>query len=235
MKGVIMPAKISHFGPELFKFIRELRKNNNRDWFKENKARYEQDVREPLLRFISDFGPHLRKISSSFVADPRPVGGSMFRIYRDVRFSNDKTPYKTHASAQFRHKMGKDVHAPGFYLHLEPGDIFGAAGLWRPDSASLAKIRNEIVDNPAKWKRAVGGKKFKAMCTLVGDTLVRGPKDFDPDHPLIEDIKRKDFICVAGFTAKEATSADFIKLYYESCRAAAPLVRFLTKAVELEW
>ena len=126
-----------HFGPELFDFLRELRENNDRDWFQANKERYEHDVKEPLLGFISDFGPRIAKISPHIRADPRPTGGSLFRIYRDVRFSKNKAPYKVHAAAQFRHKRGKDVHAPGYYLHLEPGQVFAggrhlAPGLGEP-------------------------------------------------------------------------------------------------------
>ena len=96
-------AKRAHFGPELFRFLRELEANNRKEWFQANRGRYEEQVREPMLAFISDFGPRLRKITPYLTADPRPVGGSMFRIHRDTRFSRDKTPYKTHAAAQFRH------------------------------------------------------------------------------------------------------------------------------------
>ena len=106
------------FQPDLFRFLDALRGNNNREWFQANKERYESDVKGPMLRFIGDFAPRLRQISPRFVADPRPNCGSLFRIYRDVRFSKDKTPYKTNAGAQFRHQAGKDAHAPGFYLHV---------------------------------------------------------------------------------------------------------------------
>ena len=112
-------AREPHFTPALFKFLRELNKNNTREWFQANKDRYETDVRNPMLGFIADFAPYLEGLSPQFVAEPRRSGGSMFRIHRDTRFSKDKSPYKTHAAAQFGHARGKDVHAPGFYLHLE--------------------------------------------------------------------------------------------------------------------
>jgi len=230
-----MASKKAHFSPKLFKFLKELRKNNDREWFRENKDRYECDARNPLLEFIGDFGPILNKISPNFVADPRPTGGSMFRIYRDVRFAKDKSPYKTHAAAQFRHKMGRNVHAPGFYLHLEPGQVFAGAGLWRPDPKSLAKIRDAIVDNPKAWKRVKSNKTFKAVCNLGGESLKRPPKGYDPNHPLIEDLKRKDFVVSTEFTEKAATSPGFIEKYAEVCRAAAPFMKFLTLAIELEW
>ena len=133
------------FEPSLFKYLRDLKNNNERPWFKANKARYEEELRGPMLRFIEDFAPHLEKISVHFLADARPVGGSLFRIYRDTRFAKDKTPYKTHAGAHFRHVRAKDVHAPGFYLHMEPGNVFMGAGIWHPDNPTLGKIREAIV------------------------------------------------------------------------------------------
>ena len=132
-----------HFRPHLFKFLKDLESNNNRDWFQANKARYEDQIKEPALQFISDFGPLLRKVSPHFRADPRPNGGSLFRIYRDVRFAKDKRPYKTHTGIQFRHEAGRDAHAPGFYLHLESGRVFVGAGIWHPDSTSLRKIQDD--------------------------------------------------------------------------------------------
>ena len=108
------------FDPEFFEFMADLAANNDREWFAANKERYEAEVLEPALAFIEDFSYRLREISPNFVADPRRTGGSLFRIYRDTRFAKDKTPFKTHTGMQFRHVAGKDVHAPGFYLHLDP-------------------------------------------------------------------------------------------------------------------
>ena len=219
----------------LFQFFLELRAHNDRAWFAENKARYESDVRDPLIEFITAFQPRLAKISESFVADPRSNGGSMFRIHRDVRFSKDKSPYKTHAALQFRHVRGKDVHAPGFYLHLEPGNVFMGAGLWRPDRAALLAIRETIIESPSKWKKAVGGKAFAASFELSGESLKRPPKGIDPEHPLIEDLKRKDFICVHNFAAKDALKPDFMTRFAQKCRTTSPLVRFLTEAIGLDF
>jgi len=188
-----------------------------------------------MLRFISDFGPHLSRISSHFVADPRPQGGSMFRIYRDIRFSKDKRPYKTFASAQFRHERGKDVHAPGFYVHLGADEVFAGSGIWHPDGVSLAKIRNAIVEQPARWKRILSAKKFRETMHLSGESLKRAPRGFDPEHPLIEELKRKDFIAVADLDEKTACAPGFIDNYAKICRASAPFVRFLTEALELDW
>ena len=133
---------MTYFTPESFAFLRELRENNNRDWFAANKQRYEREVRDPALRFISDFGPHLLRIAPRLVADPRR---SMFRIYRDTRFSRDKSPYKTHIGIHFFHEKAKAAASvPGFYLHISPGESFAAAGIWHPDPRSLGKVREAI-------------------------------------------------------------------------------------------
>lgn len=228
-------SRQAHFQPQLFRFLRDLKANNSRPWFLENKERYERHARQPLLQFITDFGPGLRRISTNFVADPRPVGGSMFRIHRDTRFSRDKSPYKLMVAAQFRHVKAKDVHAPGFYLHLEPGRVFAGAGLWRPDGAAAARVRTAMVNNPAAWRRAVSGRAFRESCTLEGERLRRPPRGFDPDHALVEDLKRKDFIAVRQFTQAEVCSADFLVHYTRTCRSMAPLMKFLTKALGLGW
>lgn len=227
--------KTKPFGPELFTFLRSLKRNNNREWFAANKERYEREVRDPLLRFIGDVAGPLNAISPAIVADPRPVGGSLFRIYRDTRFSSDKTPYKTHAAAQFRHRAGKDVHAPGFYLHLEPGQVFAGGGVWHPDTPTLHAIREAIAADPSKWKRVLAGKPFQTLCRLEGDVAKRVPRGFDPAHPLVEDLKRKDFIAVTQWDEDAATRADFVDRFIEFCRAASPLMAFVASATRREW
>ena len=228
-------AKKPHFSPKLFKFLRDLAANNDREWFNAHKAQYVDHVQGPLLAFIGDFAPRLTKISSHYVADPKPVGGSMFRIYRDVRFSKDKSPYKTAASAQFRHEEGKGVHAPGFYLHLEPGSVFAGFGSWRPDATTANRFRDAIVGGAAGWKRAVNSKAFHATCRLSGESLKRPPRGYDPNHPLIEDLKRKDFIAVADFTQKDACAADFMDRFTSVCKSASPFMRFLAKAIDMPY
>jgi uncharacterized protein (TIGR02453 family) len=224
-----------HFQPALFDFLRELKDDNTREWFAANKARYVDTVQEPLLRFIADFAAPLSTISPHFVADPRRSGGSMFRIYRDTRFSKDKSPYKTHAAAQFRHRQGRDVHAPGFYLHLGPDMVFGGAGIWHPDGTTLRAIREFIVDNPKGWGDVLSEPAFARQMKLGGESLKRAPRGFDPDHPLIEDLKRKDFIASATFTEAQACSAGFLEQFVSTCRAAAPLVEYLTRALDVEF
>jgi uncharacterized protein (TIGR02453 family) len=193
-------AQNGYITPALFDFFRELKANNNRAWFQANKERYERQVREPLLQFVADFGVRLAAITPYYVADVRRNGGSLFRINRDVRFLADKSPFKTAAGIQFRHESGKDVHAPGFYLHLEPGGVFAGIGLWQPDSRSLGLIRDAIVNDSARWQQIVLAESFRATFMLGGESLKRPPKGYDPAHPLIEDLKRKDFIASTPFT-----------------------------------
>jgi uncharacterized protein (TIGR02453 family) len=224
-----------HITPELFDFFRELKQNNSKQWFQNNKERYEQRVRLPLQRFIMDFEQSLRRISPHFRADPRPVGGSLFRIYRDVRFSPDKSPYKTHGGIQFRHERGKDVHAPGFYLHLEPANVFAAVGIWHPDSAALGRIREAIAADPKAWLRAKTDPDFRGIYQLSGESLKRAPQGYDPNHPQIEDLRRKDFIAHVELSEEDACAPDFLVRYARLCARTAPFMRFLTEALDLPW
>ena len=223
--------KDAYFKPALFKFLRDLVRNNQREWFKANQDRYVESVKEPALRFITDFGPYLHKISPHFNADPRPVGGSLFRIYRDTRFSKDKSPYKTHAGLHFRHEAGKDAYTPGFYLHLEPGNVFVGVGIWHPDNPTLKRIRDAIVADPAHWKRASGGKRFLAQYEVRGDRLKRPPRGYEQGHPLIEDLKWKDYTALSPLTQRDVTSPDFMPQFAAACRAGAPYVKFLCEAI----
>ena len=225
----------SHFTPALFEFLADLSENNNRDWFQANRDRYERDVGEPMIEFIADFAQRLERISPHMVADPRRSGGSMFRINRDTRFSPDKSPYKTNVGAHFRHEVGRDVHGPGFYLHLQPGQVFAAAGIWMPDSATLLKIREAVAANPVRWESIVNENSFASTFTLEGDSLKRAPGGFDPDHPLIETLKLKSFAVTTVFDQEVACSNRFIDTYADTCRIAAPFSEFLTKAVGLDW
>ena len=225
----------SYFTPSSLKFLRDLAANNERAWFQSNKERYLSLIQEPALQLIADFAPRLAKISTHFVSDPRPQGGSLFRIYRDIRFSKDKTPYKTFAAMRFGHESGGDVHAPGFYLHIEPGNSYAGVGLWRPEAASARNIRQSIVDDPARWKRAAHSKAFTSTFTSDGESLARPPQGFSADHPLIDDIKRKDFIGGARLTDRVVTSDELLGDFAAKCKTASPFMRYLTEAVGLPY
>ncbi len=230
-----MTKSSSHVTGELFAFFRELRENNNREWFAANKDRFECVVREPLLQFIREFDFRLRAISPNFVADPRRSGGSLFRINRDIRFSKDKSPYKVAAGIQFRHRAGKDVHAPGYYLHLEPGGCFAGCGIWRPDGPTLLKIRRAIVRRPEDWSDALRDGSDPRRFKLGGDRLRRPPKGFDPAHPLIEDLKWKDYVLFRDLGEEQVQSPGFIDEFAATCQEGASFMKFLTEAVGLDW
>jgi uncharacterized protein (TIGR02453 family) len=214
------------FGPELFRFLAELSDHNDRDWFAANKERYEQDLLEPALAFIEDFEPHLRQFAPHLRADARRVGGSLFRIYRDTRFSKDKSPYKTTAGIYFRHEQSKELHAPGFYLHLAPGDVFAGGGIWHPDAKTANAVREAIVRDPDGWREATADVRLGQ-----GEALKRVPSGFDKDHPLAGDLKRKDFAAIETLSEDEATGPDFIERYRRACESMVPLMRFLSRAV----
>ena len=227
-----MTEKFSGFPKDFFAFFRELSANNEKLWFEANKPRFRESVQAPMSDFIAAMAPHLAKISKEFVADPRPHGGSMFRIHRDVRFSRDKRPYKEHAACQFRHRLGRDVHAPGFYVHIAPKEIFYGGGLWMPEPPALLKIRERIAGKPALWKKTVEDKGFvKAFGGIEGEQLTRPPRGFDPEHPFIGDIRRKSFVAGADGTVKQVQSAAFVQEVADGFKKIAPLVRFLCDAL----
>ncbi|MEO8070169.1 MAG: TIGR02453 family protein [Acidobacteriota bacterium] len=226
-----MSSTSAYFTPALFTFLRQLKKHNARDWFLANRDRYVADVEAPMLRFLTDAAPHLRRISPAIVVDARRTGGSMYRIYRDTRFSADKSPYKTHVAAHFAHERKKTVPSvTGFYFHLEPGDCMGGGGIYHPDSPTLARIRLAIVENPKAWAAV-----RKTVTTIEGERLTRAPVGFDPAHKYIDDLRLKDFYAVTSFTPDQVCGGDFMARYVASCRDAAPLVGFVTSALGWRW
>src|SRR4051812_22321043 len=235
MMSGVTAVEAPSFSPELFSFLRELADSNDREWFAANKERYVAEVQEPALAFIEDVGVRLPEVSRHLVADPRTVGGSLFRIYRDVRFSKDKSPYKTHAGIQFRHEQARDAHAPGIYLHLEPGSVFMACGTWRPDGDTLHAIRTAIAARPARWRAMVDEPAFQQRFRLSGETLKRPPAGFDPQHPLIDELKRKDFVAIADLSEADATAGDFLDRFLELCAAAGGFMRFLCESARVAY
>lgn len=232
--GVSTMAK-SYFNQSSFKFLQKLSKNNNRDWFNEHKQEYEDEIRTPALIFIADMSDDLATLSPHFYAVPKKVGGSLMRVYRDVRFSKDKTPYKTHVGIQFRHAMGKDVHSPGFYLHVEKSNCFVGVGIWRPDSSSLSKIREYIVAKEKQWLAASLDKKFRKQFDFTGESLINAPRGYAKDHPLLEDLKRKDYIALSRLTDEEICSPKLKSLVLKRFQAGEPLMKFLCKALEVNY
>ena len=228
-------AGFSGFPPDTIKFLKTLKRNNNRDWFAKNKERYESAFVEPSLQFIDAIGQQLKTISPCFFAVPKKSGGSLMRIYRDTRFAKDKTPYKLNIGIHFRHEVGKDVHAPGFYVHIQPGDCFIGVGIWHPEPRVAKQIRTAIDDDPAAWKKAAHAKSFTSKFTLAGESLKRPPKDFDPEHTYVNDLKRKDFIGVQNIDDAAIHDPKFVKQTIVDFKKAKPLMKFLCDALDLRY
>ena len=224
------------FDDNLPKFLLDLSRHNDRDWFTANRKRFESAVQTPLLGFVTAMEPRLAKISRHMVAEARKSGGSLTRIYRDTRFSKDKKPYNTYMAVRFFHEVGPKVSAPRFYIHVDGRGAGIAAGCWHPDSPALSRIRAAIVANPRAWKRARDHEKQAAAWKgMSGASLKRPPRGFDADHPLIEDIKRKDFILYSPLTLSEFTASDFIDRAEARFKAARPLMRFVAGALDLSY
>jgi len=215
------------FPSEGITFFRRLKANNKREWFKAHKADYEEFAKFPMQSFVFDIREHL---PPGFVADPRK---SIFRIYRDVRFSSDKSPYKTHIAAYFQFRGGSE--GAGFYFHVEPGEIYAGGGIYMPASPQLKKIRRGIADNGKEFAAIVENRKFrKTFSELEGEKLLRSPLGFSTDHPMIEYLKMKSFF--AGVTWKDAAGRDprLVERVVGVYRELLPLVKFLNRAVGLE-
>jgi len=224
----------THFTPEVLKFLAELKLHNNRDWFLANKERYETQVRDPFLRFLADLGPGLAKINPNILVDPSPSRGSMMRIYRDIRFSDDKTPYRTFLGARFLNHAAKDDAMPAFYLHIGLSGSYIGAGIWHPGTRSLRQIRDAIVADPNRWRKIASKLQKDSRCTWAGETLTRPPRGYAADHPLMADLKRKDFAVRSSFAESDVYRPNFLNLVLDRYRAAAPLVGFLSGAVGLK-
>jgi uncharacterized protein (TIGR02453 family) len=221
------------FTPATLRFLGELRDNNNRDWFNENKARYEEEVLDVALRFIQSMQDPLAEIAPHFTAIPKRMGGSLMRVYRDTRFSKNKLPYKTNIGIQFRHEQAKDVHAPGYYVHIDPDRVFIGAGMWRPAPDALKAVRERIAAKPLEWARVQDDDGFRRHFSLAGESLARPPRGFDKTHPQIKDIKRKDFIAVKDLSVDDALRPRFQQTVETAFKAASPYMDFLCKAVNV--
>lgn len=229
-----MASPEPHFTTETLRFLSDLAANNDKAWFDDQRPRYEAEVRDRAFEFIEDVGMRLPDFAPHLTAQAKSVGGSLFRIHRDTRFGKDKTPYKTNTGVHFRHERAKDVHAPGLYLHIEPGNCFMGAGIWRPETAVQYALRAHIVDQPSAWEAAVA-RATDAGLELAGDSLKRVPKGIDPDHPLIDDLKRKDFILTTGIGDDEIVAGDFLDRFEYLGRAAGPFMSVVCAGIGIPY
>jgi len=211
-------------------FLKRLKRNNNRPWFEKHKQEYESSIKLPMQSLIASLHPHFQRFAPEFDINPKR---SLFRIYRDVRFSKDKTPYKTHAAAHFvlRGKT-KGVEGSGYYLHIEPGEVFIGGGIYMPDNDQLKKIRSAIADHSGQFLSIVRLPKFKKIFgKLEGEKLQRVPKGYEPDHPMAEWLKHKQFFVWIEWPESKCLKDKFVAEVAEVYKAATPLVRFLNEAM----
>jgi uncharacterized protein (TIGR02453 family) len=211
------------FPRDALTFLKDLEGNNNKPWFDANKHRFQQSVQEPALEFIRAMKPRLSKISKHLVADDRKQGGSMMRIYRDVRFGKDKSPYNTHVSLRFL--CGGEL---GYYLGIQPASLTLGAGIWQPDKEPLLAIRNAIAKDCKKWTGAFSGKGWEPG----GESLARPPQGFDKDHPCIEHLKRKDFVLFKTLKTSVLTKKDLADTVAAEYKETSPLLKFLASALK---
>lgn len=226
----------TYFNDASFKFLRGLARHNSREWFAAHKADYETHVRAPFQYLLTDLQPILAGVSEHYRAEPKPVGGSLFRIQRDTRFANDKTPYKPWQGARLFHARGRQVEAPSFYLHLQPGNCFVGAGLWHPESTTQRTVRQFIFDNPGSWKAAAHAPAFRRRFDLGDDeTLVRPPRGFPAEFEFIEDLKLKNFVAMRAIDDDVMVGSRLRQTIAADLAALAPFVDYLCAALDLEF
>ena len=226
----------TYFSDKSFRFLRALARHNEKPWFEAHRKDYEAHVRQPFLRLIEDLQPDLAAVSPHFRADTRTNGGSLFRIHRDARFSNDKSPYKIWQGARLFHERRRETAAPSFYVHLQPGESFVGAGLWHPESDTQRRIRQFIVDNPESWKTAAHATKLRRTFAFeTSEMLVRPPRGFDPQFEFIDDLKHRNWVfwrtlddaTMTGPKLRQTVAADLVAL--------GPFVDYLCAALDLEF
>ncbi len=226
----------TYFSDAGFKFLRGLARHNDKAWFNDHRQQYEDHVRQPFLRLIGDLQPGLAGISQHFRADTRGVGGSLFRIHRDARFSSDKSPYKTWQGARLFHARRREVAAPSFYIHLQPGGCFVGAGLWHPESDTQRRIRQFIFDNPGSWKKAAHDPKLRRRFSLDdSETLVRPPRGFPADFEFIDDLKHRNWVFLRALDDAAMTGPRLRTTLEADLATLGPFVDYLCAALDLEF
>ena len=215
------------FPPEAPKFLRSLKRNNRRDWFQPRKHLYEQHVKAPMLELVAALNGGLTRFAPDYVTDPAKA---VFRIYRDTRFSADKTPYKTHIAATFSRRGPERLKTGGFYFSIAPDQIEVAGGIYHPEPDTMLQIRTHIAETHAELRRILASKKTRVLLgQLQGAELTRAPKGFDPSHPGIAWIKMKDWILDATLDPSLATSSALYGEILDRFRAMAPLIEYLNR------
>ncbi|MEL7586695.1 MAG: DUF2461 domain-containing protein [Prolixibacteraceae bacterium] len=213
----------------LMNFLTDLNRNNNREWFKDNQERYEES-RDQMLFFTGVMIQEIRKFDPGIpLISPKEC---LFRIFRDVRFSNDKRPYKTHFGAYIS-PGGRKADRPGYYLHMEPEKSFIAGGIWNPEAAALRAVRMEIHDNPEEFKEILSLDEFKKLYPAIeGEKLKTVPKGFDKDFIEVDLLRYKSYAFATPLTDKQVLNGDLVGYAVHACRQLYPVNRFLNAALD---
>jgi uncharacterized protein (TIGR02453 family) len=219
--------RFSGFPNEGIQFLRDLKKNNDRDWFQARKSVFEECVKAPMTELVLALGEDFERFAPAYLTDPKKA---IYRIYRDTRFSNDKTPYKTHIAASFNHKSLVKHAAGGFYFHLSPAEILMGGGVYMPGAAELLAIRRHISADPASYEKLVNGKAFKGYFgEVTGEKLSRPPKGFAADDPSIETLKQKQFLAGATLDPALALSPKLLPELSKRFETLAPFIDYLNQ------
>jgi uncharacterized protein (TIGR02453 family) len=213
------------FPPEGLKFLRRLKRNNHREWFLEHKEIYEREVKIPMTGLVLALGGEMASFAPELNTDPKRA---IYRIYRDIRFSRDKTPYKTHIAAVFAYRGAPKHAGAGLYFHVAPDEVLIAGGAYMPGSAELRAIRHHIATRSKDLREIIDDRQFRKLFGgLEGDRLSRPPKGFPSDHPAVDLLRYKQFLAYSRNPAEVAESSDLLPLIMRNFRALMPLVRFL--------
>ena len=222
-----MRTAFTGFPPEMVRFFRSLKRNNRREWFQPRKHLFDQHVKAPMQELVNAINADLAKFAPEYVTEPK---NAVFRIYRDTRFSADKTPYKNHIAASFSRRGGERLGTGGFYFSVSHDAIEIAAGIYHPDREAMLLVRNHIAATHQELSRILADKKTRKLTgDLKGDALSRSPKGFDPEHPAAAFIKMKDWLFDVTLDASLATTPQLHQAVVERFRAMAPLLYYLNR------
>jgi uncharacterized protein (TIGR02453 family) len=218
---------ITPFSAKSISFLRSLKRHNDRDWFRARKDRYEAHVRGPMIEVVERLAQDFRTFAPELIASPKQ---SLFRIYRDTRFSGDKKPLKTHAGAVFRTRHLPKPQGAGLYFEIAGGWVWIGGGMWRPEPPELVRVREHVADTWPQIRDITRAAPFrKRFGDLSGDTMTRVPRGFASDHPAAEFLKFRQFYGGAEFPAALAHSRAFYPTLVATFKALMPLVRFLNQ------
>jgi uncharacterized protein (TIGR02453 family) len=231
---------MSYFSADSLRFLRGLARNNRKDWFEAHRGEYERHVKEPMAELVSEMDLRMATFAPEMVGDPKR---SMFRLNRDIRFSSDKSPYKTHAACWFFHgdgssKVGREAHGggAGFYFHLEPGASFAGGGLWMPPRPALLRLRAAIAADPRGFETLVlAPRLLKRLRGLSGEAMLkRVPRGYGEDHPAARWLRYRSFTVGRALSDTEATSARLTTALASDFAVMLPLVRWLNGVLGLK-